>query len=90
VGDGEEELAQKVPEDEAKELEGMFSDLPILKLNHPKEWLTKYYTLDQRVAIAKLWEKWKKRKGATWTRKQHADHFQIPYSTLSDWVRDYR
>lgn len=53
------------------------------------DWLTRSYSLDERIAIVRLWRLWREQLGPTWTRVRHAQHFHIPEGTLAGWITKY-
>ena len=69
--------------------EQIITDLQVRTINKSGDWLTKTYTLDERIGITALWHRWKTERGAIWTRLRHAQHFHIPQGVLSNWVTEY-
>lgn len=64
----------------------LLEDLATRKIDKSGYWLTKQYSIDERIVIVALWRQWKDELGPSWTRIQHAEHFHIPDSTLGGWI----
>lgn len=64
----------------------LLCELAIRPIDRSGDWLTKSYILSERIAIVELWRLWRDKRGPSWTRIQHAQHFHIPDGTLGDWI----